>query len=59
MRLVLIALIVMLLGGCVFVPAPVPVARVYGPSVSVGVGVPVYGYYGHPYYGPRYYYPYR
>jgi len=62
MRLLWIALIAVLVAGCAVVPAPYP-AEVYGPSVSVGVGVPVYA---HPYYGPYYYgsryayhYPYR
>jgi hypothetical protein len=58
MRLLWIALIASLLAGCAVVPAPYP-AEVYGPSVSVGVGVPVYTYpyyYGPPFYGPRHYY---
>jgi len=64
MRLLWIALIAVLVAGCAVVPAPYP-AEVYGPSVSVGVGVPAYPYpyYGPYYYGPRYYYahqyPYR
>ena len=59
MRLLWIVLTAVLLAGCAVVPAPYP-AEVYGPSVSVGVGVPVYSYpyYGPYYYGPRYYYAY-
>jgi hypothetical protein len=60
MKVLWIVLAALLVTGCVVVPAPYT-ADVYGPSVSVGIGGPVY--YSYPYYHHRYYYthhyPYR
>jgi hypothetical protein len=49
MKLVWVALAALLVAGCAVVPAPYPYdPYLAAPSVSIGVGVPVYrGGYGH------------